>query len=107
MEQRRNEGAGETRDPREDPPTNVIVRHDSHMQEYGVTRPPGIEPGSPWWEESRLTTQPPWTPFPLLASNHGKPGSIPGLVTPGFSQVGIVPDDAAGLRVFSEISPPP
>ncbi|KAJ8866701.1 hypothetical protein PR048_032562 [Dryococelus australis] len=30
MEQRRNEGAGETGDPRENPPTNGIARHDSH-----------------------------------------------------------------------------
>ncbi|KAJ8866272.1 hypothetical protein PR048_032115 [Dryococelus australis] len=29
--------------PREDPPTNDIVWHDSHMREFGVTRP-GIEP---------------------------------------------------------------
>ncbi|KAJ8870117.1 hypothetical protein PR048_029129 [Dryococelus australis] len=41
-------GAG---DPREDPPTNGIVRHDFHMRKSGVTRP-GIEPGSPWWEAS-------------------------------------------------------
>ncbi|KAJ8866825.1 hypothetical protein PR048_032686 [Dryococelus australis] len=27
----------------------------------GMTRP-GIEPGSPWWEVSRLTTQQPWPP---------------------------------------------
>ncbi|KAJ8870250.1 hypothetical protein PR048_029271 [Dryococelus australis] len=46
LEQRRNERAGETRDPREDPPTNGIVRHDSHMRGSGVARP-GIEPGSP------------------------------------------------------------
>ncbi|KAJ8890668.1 hypothetical protein PR048_010177, partial [Dryococelus australis] len=39
---------------------------------------------------------------PLLLS--GEPGSIPGRVTSGFSQVGIVPDDDAGQRVFSEIS---
>ncbi|KAJ8870340.1 hypothetical protein PR048_029361 [Dryococelus australis] len=32
VEQRRNERAGETGDPREDPPTNGIVRHDSHMR---------------------------------------------------------------------------
>ncbi|KAJ8869039.1 hypothetical protein PR048_030590 [Dryococelus australis] len=39
-------------DPRENPPTNGIVRHDSHMRKSGVTRP-GIEPGSPWWETTR------------------------------------------------------
>ncbi|KAJ8873937.1 hypothetical protein PR048_024775, partial [Dryococelus australis] len=46
----------------------------------------------------------------LLASHQGEPGSIPGGVAPGFSHVGIVPDDAAGRRVFSDISlqfPPP
>ncbi|KAJ8874823.1 hypothetical protein PR048_022712 [Dryococelus australis] len=40
----------------------------------------------------------------LLASHQGEPGSIPGRVTPGFWQVGIVPDDASGRRVFSGIS---
>ncbi|KAJ8881214.1 hypothetical protein PR048_017688 [Dryococelus australis] len=54
MEQRRNERAGETGDPRENPPTNGIVRQKSE-----VTRP-GIEPGSPWWEASGLTARPPW-----------------------------------------------
>ncbi|KAJ8894023.1 hypothetical protein PR048_006633 [Dryococelus australis] len=45
----------------------------------------------------------------LLASHQGEPGSIPGRATPGSSHVGIVPDDAAGRRVFSRISrfPPP
>ncbi|KAJ8869642.1 hypothetical protein PR048_028635 [Dryococelus australis] len=50
----RNERAGETGDTRENPPTNSIVRHDSYTRKSGVTRP-GIEPGSPWWEASRLT----------------------------------------------------
>ncbi|KAJ8887586.1 hypothetical protein PR048_013803 [Dryococelus australis] len=41
----------------------------------------------------------------LLASHLGEPGSIPNGVAPGFSHVGIVPDDAAGCRrVFSGIS---
>ncbi|KAJ8894229.1 hypothetical protein PR048_006841 [Dryococelus australis] len=40
----------------------------------------------------------------LLASQQGKPGSIPDRATPGLWHVGIVPDDAAGLRVFSTIS---
>ncbi|KAJ8871577.1 hypothetical protein PR048_027903 [Dryococelus australis] len=47
MEQRRNERAGETGDPRKNPPTNGTVRHDSYMRKPGVTRP-GIKPGSPW-----------------------------------------------------------
>ncbi|KAJ8868662.1 hypothetical protein PR048_030201 [Dryococelus australis] len=40
----------------------------------------------------------------LLASHHGELGSIPGRVTPGFSQVKIIPDDTVGRRVFSGIS---
>ncbi|KAJ8866527.1 hypothetical protein PR048_032370 [Dryococelus australis] len=36
----------------------------------------------------------------LLACHLDEPSSIPGGVTPGFSHVGIVPDDAAGQRVF-------
>ncbi|KAJ8871738.1 hypothetical protein PR048_028074 [Dryococelus australis] len=38
----------------------------------------------------------------LPASHLGEPGSIPGRVT-GFSRVGIVPDDATGRRIFSNI----
>ncbi|KAJ8867218.1 hypothetical protein PR048_031016 [Dryococelus australis] len=59
MEQLQNERAGEAGVPRENPPTNGIVRHDSHKRKSGVTRP-GIEPESPWWEASRLTAQPTW-----------------------------------------------
>ncbi|KAJ8878801.1 hypothetical protein PR048_019387 [Dryococelus australis] len=59
-EQRWNKRARETGDPRENPPTNGIVRHDSHMRKSGVTQP-GIEPGSPWWEASTVTAQPPWS----------------------------------------------
>ncbi|KAJ8867259.1 hypothetical protein PR048_031058 [Dryococelus australis] len=40
----------------------------------------------------------------MLASHQGESGSILGPVAPGFSHVGIVPDDAAGRRVFSGIS---
>ncbi|KAJ8871176.1 hypothetical protein PR048_027482 [Dryococelus australis] len=36
----------------------------------------------------------------LLDSHLGEPGSIPGGVALGFSQVGIVPDDAAGWRIL-------
>ncbi|KAJ8866393.1 hypothetical protein PR048_032236 [Dryococelus australis] len=43
-------------------------------------------------------------PVSVLASHQGEPGSIPGRITPGFSHVGIVPDDAAGRRVLSGIS---
>ncbi|KAJ8870861.1 hypothetical protein PR048_027162 [Dryococelus australis] len=40
----------------------------------------------------------------LLAYHLCEPGSIPGGVVLGFPQVGIVPDNAAGRRVFSGIS---
>ncbi|KAJ8893493.1 hypothetical protein PR048_006091 [Dryococelus australis] len=40
----------------------------------------------------------------LLAPNQGESDSTPGGVAPGFSYVGIVPDDASGRRVFSGIS---
>ncbi|KAJ8881458.1 hypothetical protein PR048_017939 [Dryococelus australis] len=40
----------------------------------------------------------------LLASHQGEQSSIPGRVTPAFSHVGIVPDDAAGRWVFWGIS---
>ncbi|KAJ8869059.1 hypothetical protein PR048_030620 [Dryococelus australis] len=84
----------------------------------GATRPE-IEPGSPRWQASRLTSR---TPRPLrgrgsgdavasaLASHQGDPGSISGGFAPGFSLAGIVLDDAAFRRVFSgycgAISPP-
>ncbi|KAJ8887828.1 hypothetical protein PR048_014046 [Dryococelus australis] len=41
----------------------------------------------------------------LLASHQGEPGSIPGRDSRGLSHIGIVPDDAAGRRVFLGISP--
>ncbi|KAJ8873488.1 hypothetical protein PR048_024306 [Dryococelus australis] len=40
----------------------------------------------------------------LLASHVDEAGSIFGVVAPGFSHVGIVPDDGAGRRVFLGIS---
>ncbi|KAJ8869691.1 hypothetical protein PR048_028686 [Dryococelus australis] len=64
-------GGGETGDPRENPPTNGIVRHDSHMRRSGVTRP-GIEPGSHWREASRLTAQPPWPQQNGICFNSGR-----------------------------------
>ncbi|KAJ8888757.1 hypothetical protein PR048_008249 [Dryococelus australis] len=65
MEQRRNEGAGETEDPRENPPTSGIVWHDFHLRKSGVNRP-WIEPGSSWWEASSLTAQLPGQTTHLL-----------------------------------------
>ncbi|KAJ8884583.1 hypothetical protein PR048_016440 [Dryococelus australis] len=61
MEKYRNEGAGKTGGPRENPPTNGIVRHDSHVRKSGTR--PEIKLCSPWWEASGLTARP---PRPLL-----------------------------------------
>ncbi|KAJ8882634.1 hypothetical protein PR048_014446 [Dryococelus australis] len=36
----------------------------------------------------------------MLVSHQDEPCSMPGQVTPGFSDVGIMPDDAAGQQVF-------
>ncbi|KAJ8867722.1 hypothetical protein PR048_031525 [Dryococelus australis] len=43
--------------PRENPPTNGTVRHDSHMRRSGDPAGDGTS-----WEASRLTAQPPWGP---------------------------------------------
>ncbi|KAJ8883975.1 hypothetical protein PR048_015831 [Dryococelus australis] len=58
----RNARAGETGDPRENPPTSGIVRHDSHLLKFGLTRPEK-EFCSPCWVACRLTAQPPWPGF--------------------------------------------
>ncbi|KAJ8873112.1 hypothetical protein PR048_026729 [Dryococelus australis] len=84
---RRGGGNGRSR---ENLPINCIVRHDSHLQKS--SDPARNDPSSPWWEASRLTTQPPW-PQHL----------IPNGITPGFSHVGIMPGDATGKLVFSGI----
>ncbi|KAJ8888684.1 hypothetical protein PR048_008176 [Dryococelus australis] len=55
-------------DSRENPPTNGVVQHDSHMRKSVVTRP-GIELGSPWWLASWLTAKPPW-PHIHIESSH-------------------------------------
>ncbi|KAJ8875225.1 hypothetical protein PR048_023120 [Dryococelus australis] len=65
-------------DPRENSLTCSIVPDDSHKIR-GPT-PPGIEPGSPWWEASALATRPPWPHFslgfPTLHSRHCSPHAI-------------------------------
>ncbi|KAJ8876098.1 hypothetical protein PR048_024007 [Dryococelus australis] len=45
-----------------------------------------------------------WLENPINNSHLGEPGSIPSGVTPDFSPLGIVPDDAVGRLVFSGIS---
>ncbi|KAJ8872651.1 hypothetical protein PR048_026260 [Dryococelus australis] len=48
--------------PEKNPPTSGIVRHDSHLRKSRVNRP-GIEPGSPRWKASSLTSEPPRPQF--------------------------------------------
>ncbi|KAJ8891743.1 hypothetical protein PR048_004278 [Dryococelus australis] len=125
MEQRRSEGVRETGDPRENAPTNGIVRHDSHLRKCdpredpptnGVARDdshvrkcpvtrPRIEPGAPRCEESGLTSRP---PRPRMARWLGR--SPPTTAIRARSLVGPLPDfrmrksvldDAACRRAFS------
>ncbi|KAJ8875332.1 hypothetical protein PR048_023227 [Dryococelus australis] len=63
---RRNERAREMGDPRENPPTSGIIRHDSRMRKSGVTRTKN-EPDSPCWKASSLTAQP--LRPPVVAAN--------------------------------------
>ncbi|KAJ8870637.1 hypothetical protein PR048_029660 [Dryococelus australis] len=64
MEQRRNEGAAETGDPRENPPRpTASFCTIPTCENLGVTRP-GIEPGSPWWEANVLIAR---APRPLMS----------------------------------------
>ncbi|KAJ8874708.1 hypothetical protein PR048_025574 [Dryococelus australis] len=75
MEQHRNKRAGETR---ENPPTNSIVRHDSHMRKSGVTRP-GIELGTAVMggeQANRSATVAPKRLADILHLHHW-PGSTP------------------------------
>ncbi|KAJ8876292.1 hypothetical protein PR048_024202 [Dryococelus australis] len=44
MEQRRNERTGETGDPRENPQTSDIIRHDSHIRKPGNDTGRGLNP---------------------------------------------------------------
>ncbi|KAJ8871520.1 hypothetical protein PR048_027842 [Dryococelus australis] len=154
MEQRCSARAGETGEPGENPPTNGIVRHDSHSLKIRCDAWPGIEPSSLWWEESILISQPAWPPsaptkvdsisaivgrrtgrLHLAVENKQKHNLTKQNVvrisllrgatvaeglecsppTKAFrvqspvgslrlSHMGIVPDDAVGQRVFSEIS---
>ncbi|KAJ8881441.1 hypothetical protein PR048_017922 [Dryococelus australis] len=179
MEQRRNECTGETGDPRENLPTNGIVRHDSHLQcpnrglnpvrlayikaaathpeevsdEVGTTDEalhaelPGAKVPQPGCDGNCLSSdanlpdgiaahvrqlvqlvmlcrgvapsedhiaQHVGTSYGecsrqaqaavlvrLLASHPFEPGSTPSGVAPGFSHVGIVPNDSTARRVFS------
>ncbi|KAJ8893713.1 hypothetical protein PR048_006313 [Dryococelus australis] len=77
---------GETRGPRQNPPTSDIVRQDSHLSKSGVTLP-GIEPGLSWWEESSLSSQPPRSlpaAYRLMSGCCGATGNSEGECSPAF-----------------------
>ncbi|KAJ8889300.1 hypothetical protein PR048_008798 [Dryococelus australis] len=97
MERCRNERAGEAADPRENPPTDGIVRHDSHKRKSGVTRP-RIEPGSSCWEASRLTAQPPWSHYSEWRYKTLLRGEIKGQAAPG--RVALTASRPAGNPVY-------
>ncbi|KAJ8872693.1 hypothetical protein PR048_026306 [Dryococelus australis] len=79
----------------------------SPREPAGMTRP-GIEPGSPWWEASKLTAQPPWPRVRLkfalvyLCCEPSR-GSLPATVRPGTSAgrecFPTVRDPAAGSKI--------
>ncbi|KAJ8871836.1 hypothetical protein PR048_028176 [Dryococelus australis] len=61
MEQRRNEKEGETGDPEK---TRRPTASSATIPTYdNLVIRPGMEPGSPWWEVSVLTTRPPRAPI--------------------------------------------
>ncbi|KAJ8867580.1 hypothetical protein PR048_031382 [Dryococelus australis] len=78
MERRRNERTGGNGRSTRKPADQIgIARHDSHLRKFGVSSP-GIEPGSPWWEASGLTAQPPWSPEQkTLRGGRGRKSTAP------------------------------
>ncbi|KAJ8871717.1 hypothetical protein PR048_028049 [Dryococelus australis] len=80
---------GGTGDPRENPSTTGIVRHDSHIRKSR---------GDP---NRKKLGQRRGAVARALAAHHGDPGPIPGGLTPGSSHVGAVLEDAACRRAFS------
>ncbi|KAJ8871512.1 hypothetical protein PR048_027834 [Dryococelus australis] len=114
MEQHRNEGAGETGDPRENPPIKGIVRHDPHMRKSGDPAGIALVAGE---RANRSATEAPVPLKPLLLFLLGRatgaerldcspPIKVDRVHFPAGSlrEVGIVLDDAAGLWVFSGMS---
>ncbi|KAJ8881162.1 hypothetical protein PR048_017635 [Dryococelus australis] len=64
-----------------------------------------VEPYLDFYREPvRQVTSDEHTMVRLLASHLDEPGSVPAAFAPRLLHVGIVPDDAAGRRVFSKIS---
>ncbi|KAJ8878393.1 hypothetical protein PR048_018971 [Dryococelus australis] len=66
--------------------------------------PTGILSAASHFAAPAGTDQGPGVMIRLFASHQGESRSIPGGIPPGFPHVGIVPNDAAGRRVFSGIS---
>ncbi|KAJ8891477.1 hypothetical protein PR048_004005 [Dryococelus australis] len=69
-------------DPRENPPTSGILRHETRLRQYGENRP-GIEPGLTWWEASRSAPRggpracsPKLPPFVLSSAIHTSTTSL-------------------------------
>ncbi|KAJ8875175.1 hypothetical protein PR048_023070 [Dryococelus australis] len=71
-----------------------LVHDSSFSRKYGL---------QPRRHNAIRELQPRWSMATTLASHRGDQGSIPNRVTPGMLHMGIVSDDAAGRRVFSEI----
>ncbi|KAJ8871246.1 hypothetical protein PR048_027552 [Dryococelus australis] len=71
-QRRRNERAGETGDPRENPPNSRIVRHDSHMRKSG-SDPAGDLTGFVW--SSHFTTVAPLS-TEKVSTHHSKPTRV-------------------------------
>ncbi|KAJ8867302.1 hypothetical protein PR048_031103 [Dryococelus australis] len=82
--------------PQDSPKLVPLVRRDARLFSHGVQLPL-------WKHEGRIRGRGDRA-VSLLASHQGEPVSVPGRVTPGFSRVGIVPDDATVRWVFSGIS---
>ncbi|KAJ8865888.1 hypothetical protein PR048_033411 [Dryococelus australis] len=124
-EQRRNERAEGAGDPRENPPTNGIVQHDSHVQKSGLETTvlcTDIPMSTAHWlsavtvegdERASVLQDVSNTVYTnglccgggmvkMLASHRGETGSIPvGVVSGIFVRVIV---RAAGRRIFSGIS---
>ncbi|KAJ8894651.1 hypothetical protein PR048_007315 [Dryococelus australis] len=94
----RNLTTGQTGDPRENPLTNDIFRHDTHVKKSG---------NEPAASRTRIVLLKIDTAefsgrgglvVRLLVSHLDEPGSTPGEVAPGFSDVRIEPDDVTARK---------
>ncbi|KAJ8872982.1 hypothetical protein PR048_026598 [Dryococelus australis] len=69
MEQRRNKGEEETEDPEKSRRPSSSSATIPKCENLGMAQP-GTKPGSPWWEASRLTAQPPLNSLNQRARQH-------------------------------------